>query len=186
MTAAFRHVVVRPCFDHDLDQVRLIYAHHVATGAGTFDIEPPPFAAMHERWRKVVAAGWPYIVASPPDDPARILGFAYAQQYRDRAAYAQTVEDSVYVAPGFQGRGLGFALLSRLLVELQESPAEQVIAVIGDSGNVASIALHAKLGFHYAGTLTSVGFKFGRWVDVVLMQRSLKGLVLASIERPES
>jgi len=166
-------IVVRPCFEQDIQQVALIYAHHVTTGAGSFETTPPGLQEMKERWMKIAGRGWPYLVASPQDDITRIAGFAYASQFRDRAAYAHAFEDSVYVAPGWERRGVGIALLASLLPELQALDCRQVIAVIGDSSNTASIALHAKAGFSHVGTLWHIGWKFGRWLDVVMMQRAL-------------
>lgn len=166
-------IVLRPCFEQDLEQVSLIYAHHVATGTGSFETTAPGIVEMKERWTKVVSRGWPYLVASPQDDITRIAGFTYATQFRDRAAYAHSFEDSVYVAPGWERRGVGIACLGSLLAELQALDCRQVIAVIGDSANEGSIALHAKAGFNYAGTLWNIGWKFGRWLDVVMMQREL-------------
>jgi L-amino acid N-acyltransferase YncA len=166
-------ILVRPCFEHDLEQVALIYAHHVATGTGSFETAPPGIREMKERWARIAARGWPWLVACPQDDVSRIAGFAYGAQYRDRAAYAHAFEDSVYVAPGWERRGVGIACLGSLLGELQLLDCRQVIAVIGDSANAASIALHAKAGFSHVGTLWNIGWKFGRWLDVVLMQREL-------------
>lgn len=172
MTAK-RAFFIRPCFEQDLQWVQLIYAHHVVTGAGTFETEPPSLEEMTARWSRAVSRGWPYLVASSVDDPTRILGYAYAQQFRDRAAYAHTLEDSIYVAPMAMGAGVGRALLASLLQEAAAGGARQIIAVIGDSANQASIRTHAKLGFEQAGVLRNVGYKFGRWLDVVLMQRNL-------------
>lgn len=166
-------IVVRPCFEQDLEQVSLIYAHHVITGTGTFEITPPGIVEMKARWTNIVARGWPWLVACPHEDVTRIVGFAYAAQYRDRPAYAHAFEDSIYVAPGWEQRGVGIACLASLLPELQQIDCRQVIAVIGDSQNAASIAVHAKAGFAHVGTLLNVGWKFGRWLDVVLMQREL-------------
>lgn len=168
------HIIVRPCFDHDLDQVALIYAHHVTTGTGTFETTPPDLKEMKARWAKIAARGWPWLVACPQDDPMRIIGYVYAQQFRDRDAYAHAFEDSVYVAPGWERRGVGIALLGSCLLELQALDCRQVIAVIGDSQNHGSIGLHAKGGFAHVGTLSNVGWKFGRWLDVVMMQRELR------------
>jgi phosphinothricin acetyltransferase len=166
-------IMVRPCFTMDLQQVQLIYAHHVVTGTGTFEINPPDREEIKERWTKVVKRSWPYLVATPMRDGARILGFAYAQQFRDRDAYSKTFENSIYLAPGQERQGIGLKLLHQLLADLKEQEAREAIAVIGDSANAASIGLHARLGFQHAGVLRNVGFKFGRWLDVVLMQRSL-------------
>lgn len=171
MTA--RAFVIRPCFEQDLQWVQLIYAHHVVTGTGTFETEPPTLEEMTDRWTRVVTKGWPYLVAASAQDPTRVLGFAYAQQFRDRTAYAHTLEDSVYVAPIALGAGIGKALLFTLLNEAAQAGARQIVAVIGDSGNTASIRLHQRMGFREIGALSDVGWKFGRWLDVVLMQRTL-------------
>lgn len=165
--------LVRPCFEQDLEMVQLIYAHHVVTGAGTFETAPPSLEEMTARWSKVVTGGWPFLVASPTHDLTRVIGFAYAQPFRDREAYARTFEDSVYVAPGSLGQGVGKALLATLLQQLMDDGVREVLAVIGDSENHASIGVHKALGFRDAGLLHRVGFKFDRWIDVVLMQRSL-------------
>jgi phosphinothricin acetyltransferase len=170
--AAQRSVIVRPCFQQDLEVVQLIYAHHVMTGAGTFEIEPPSLQEMTDRWSKVVTHGWPFLVASPTHDLSRVLGYAYAQPFRERAAYAQTFEDSIYVAPSSQRQGVGALLLSELLRALRHDGVREVLGVIGDSGNAGSIGLHQKAGFRHVGVFKDVGFKFGRWFDVVLMQRS--------------
>lgn len=167
------NLVVRPCFEQDLEQVTLTYGHHVTTGAGSLEYEPPSLADMRERWSRVVGKGWPYLVASPQDDITRVAGFAYGAPYRDRPGYARCFEDSIYVAPGWERKGVGFTVLAHLLLELESLDVKQVVAVIGGSDNAASIALHAKCGFSHVGTLWGVGWKFGRWHDVVLMQREL-------------
>lgn len=166
-------IIVRPCFQQDLEFVQLIYGHHVLTGAGTFEVDPPTLAEMEERWSRVVAHGWPFVVASPASDLSRVLGFAYATQYRDRAAYARTFEVSVYVAPTSLRQGVGAIMLSEVLTMLRDEGARQVVAFIGDSANAASIALHRKLGFRDVGILRNVGEKFGKTLDVVVMQRGL-------------
>jgi phosphinothricin acetyltransferase len=171
-----RGIVVRPCFQQDLIWVQLIYAHAVITGAGTFETEPPDLEEMTSRWSKVVGRGWPFLVASDAHDVSRVYGFAYAQQFRDRQAYAGTFEDSIYVAHTAHGMKIGSALMGGLLGELKAIGGEQVIAVIGDSYNAASIALHARFGFYHAGRLDAVGRKFGRVLDVVLMQRDLRSV----------
>jgi L-amino acid N-acyltransferase YncA len=168
-----KKVIIRPCFQQDLQWVQLIYAHHVSTGTGTFEIVPPTLEEMTDRWAKIAAKGWPFIVASDADDLSRVYGYAYAAQFRDRQAYERTFEDSVYVSPNAMRGGVGKALMAGLLTELREIGARQVIAVIGDSANVGSIELHRKAGFGYVGTLNRVGHKFGRDLDVVLMQRSI-------------
>ena len=171
-------IIDRPCFQQDLEFVQLIYAHHVLTGTGTFEITPPTIEEMTERWGKIVERGWPFLVASPASDLSRVLGFAYAGQFRDRDAYAKTFEVSVYVGPTTQRRGAGALLLHETLTTLRADGVREALAFIGDSYNAASIGLHRKLGFEHVGTLKNVGQKFGRLLDVVIMQRTL--------QRPES
>lgn len=166
-------LIARPCFQQDLQYVQLIYAHHVLTGTGTFEIEPPSLEEMTARWGRIVEKGWPYMVASPPSDVSRVMGFAYAAQYRDRAAYAKTFEVSVYAAPTTLRQGAGSVALAEVLTVLRTDGARQALAFIGDSYNAASIGLHQKLGFKHVGTLSDVGEKFGRSLDVVIMQRGL-------------
>lgn len=166
-------LIVRPCFQQDLEVVQLIYAHHVLTGTGSFEINPPSLDEMTARWSRVVEKGWPFLAVSPASDPSRVMGFGYAAQYRDRAAYARTFEVSVYAAPTTLRQGVGALILSELLVTLKADGARQALAFIGDSANAASIGLHQKLGFRHVGTLQNVGEKFGRMLDVVMMQRGL-------------
>ncbi len=166
-------LLVRPCFQQDLETVQLIYAHHVLTGTGTFELEPPNLEETTARWSEVVGRGWPYLVVSPTHDLSRVLGFAYARQFRDRPAYSKTFEASVYVSPTFQRQGAGALLLSELLVTLRSDGVREVVSLIGDSANIASIAAHQRAGFITVGTLKGVGEKFGRTLDVVIMQRRL-------------
>ncbi len=166
-------LIVRPCFQQDLEFVQLIYAHHVLSGTGTFELTPPSLEEMTERWSRVVSYGWPYLVASPASDLSRVIGFAYAAQFRERAAYAKTFEVSVYSAPTSLRQGAGALLLQEVLAMLRTDGVREALAFIGDSANAASIALHRKLGFKHAGVLTNVGEKFGRALDVVIMQRTL-------------
>lgn len=166
-------LIIRPCFQQDLETVQLIYAHHVTTGTGSFELEPPSLDEMTARWSDIVQNGWPYLVASPTTDLTRVLGFAYAGQFRPRPAYSKTFESSVYVSPASQRQGVGVLLMSELLRTLRSDGVREVLAVIGDRNNTGSIALHAKLGFQHAGLLHNVGRKFDRWLDVVLMQRTL-------------
>ncbi len=174
MPAAARpSLIARPCFQQDLEAVQLIYAHHVLTGFGSFEVEPPTLEEITTRWSAVVSSNWPFVVASPIDDMSRVMGFAYAAQYRDRAAYSRTFEVSVYSAPTTLRQGAGALMLSDVLASLRADGAREALAFIGDSGNAASIALHQKLGFAYVGTLQNVGEKFGRALDVVMMQRRL-------------
>lgn len=173
MSANRPPILVRPCFQQDLELVQLIYAHHVLSGTGTFEIVPPSLEEMTDRWGKVVSKGWPWVVASPASDLSRVLGFAYAAQFRDREAYSKTFEVSIYVGPTTQRQGAGALMLNEVLHMLKADGAREVLAVIGDSYNAASVGLHRKLGFTHVGTLSNVGEKFGRQLDVVLMQRSL-------------
>ena len=161
---------VRDAIEADMPAIRAIYAHHVLTGLASFEEAPPSLEEMRSRWRAVLEAGLPYLAAVRG---GQVAGYAYATAYRTRSAYRFTLEDSVYVAPGLGGRGVGSALLRELLLRCALGPWRQMLAVIGDSANLASIALHRRMGFTHAGTLASVGFKLGRWVDTVLMQRAL-------------
>lgn len=161
---------VRDAADADLPAIAAIYAHHVLTGLASFEEVAPFPDEIAARRASVLALGLPYLVA---ELEGRVAGFAYAGTYRARPAYRHTVEDSVYVAPDALGRGVGRALLAELIVRCEAGPWRQMIAVIGDSANAGSIALHASLDFTTVGTFRSVGFKFGRWVDSVLMQRAL-------------
>jgi phosphinothricin acetyltransferase len=161
---------VRDSMEADMASIQSIYAHHVLTGLATFEETPPPVAEMSTRRMKVLDLGLPYLVAASGDE---ILGYCYASAYHARAAYRHTIEDSVYIADGLGGRGIGAALLAELIARCESGPWRQMIAIIGDSGNAASIALHRRFGFEPVGTLRSVGLKFGRWVDTPLMQRAL-------------
>lgn len=154
----------------DMPKIQAIYAHHVLRGLASFEIVPPTVDEMRCRFESISGAGYPYLVAS--DGPS-LLGYAYASAYRTRPAYRYTVEDSVYVAANAIGRGIGRQLLTLLIDECVCRGYRQMLAVIGDSANAASIELHRACGFTVSGTLHSVGFKFGRWVDSVLMQRAL-------------
>jgi phosphinothricin acetyltransferase len=163
-------MIVRAATAEDVAAIAGIYAHHVAHGLGTFEETPPDAAQMAERLAAVESRGLPWLVAEAGD---ALLGYAYAGPYNLRAAYRHTVEDSVYVAPDQAGRGVGRALLHGLLGRCEAIGVRQVIAVIGDSANVASIGLHRAMGFEMRGLAQSVGYKHGRWVDIVWMQRAL-------------
>ncbi len=163
-------MTIRACEEADVAVIAEIYRHHVLTSAATFEVDPPDAAEMARRRRAVVDGGYPYFVA---EEAGRIVGYAYASAYRARPAYRHTVENSVYTRPGCERRGIGRLLLEALIEACEASGFRQVVAVIGDSANEASIGLHAHLGFRMAGTLQAAGFKFGRWVDIVLMQRAL-------------
>ena len=169
-SAAEHAVVVRDATEADMAAVREIYAHYVLHGLATFEEVPPSVAELLSRRAFVLGLGLPYLVA---EMDGRVVGYSYATTYRPRPAYRYTVEDSVYVAQGLGGHGIGSALLGSLIARCEAGPWRQMLAVIGNSGNAGSIALHARLGFETVGTLTSVGFKLGQWVDTVLMQRPL-------------
>jgi L-amino acid N-acyltransferase YncA len=161
---------VRDSIKADMFAVQPIYAHYVANALATFEETAPTIEEMIARRKKTLDFGLPYLVAVSGDE---ILGYCYAGAYRMRPAYRHTIEDSVYVANGLGGRGIGAALLGELIARCEAGPWRQMIAIIGDSGNAASTALHRRFGFEPVGTLRSVGFKFGRWVDTRLMQRAL-------------
>lgn len=163
-------VRVRQARDGDLAAVCAIYGYHVLNGTGSFEEAAPDAGEMASRFRHVAAAGLPYLVAERGET---ILGFAYAAPFRLRSAYRFTVENSVYVHPAAVGQGIGRRLLAGLIERCAAQGYREMVAVIGDAGNQRSIALHAALGFEHAGTLREVGVKFGRWLDVVFMQRHL-------------
>jgi phosphinothricin acetyltransferase len=161
---------IRACTVADIAYVQAIYAHHVRTGFGTFEEEPPSVAEMRQRFEALVAHEFPFRVALID---GRLAGYAYAGPFRPRAAYRHTCETSVYVAADAQRRGVGRELMLQVIEECQRLGKRQMLAVIGDSGNAASIGLHSALGFASVGTFKNIGYKFGRWLDVVLMQRAL-------------
>jgi L-amino acid N-acyltransferase YncA len=163
-------VQVRPATPDDIEAIQAIYAHHVLKGLASFEEEPPSAAELRRRYEAVAAQRLPYLVA---EFGGIVAGYAYCSLYRSRSAYRYSLEDSVYVRPDAQGRGIGKTLLGELIRRAEALGYRQMIAVIGDSANVASIGLHESAGFVRAGTLRSVGFKFGRWVDSVIMQRPL-------------
>ncbi|SAK65304.1 phosphinothricin N-acetyltransferase [Caballeronia fortuita] len=162
---------VRDAAPGDFDAIARIYSHYVENALATFEETAPSADDLLARHATIKAAGLPYLVA---EFDGRIAGYAYASAYRPRSAYRHTIEDSVYVADGNGGRGIGRALLTALIERCERGPWRQMIAVIGNSGNAGSIALHARLGFEHVGVLRDVGFKHGRWVDTVLMQRALQ------------
>ena len=167
-------VSIRPVRPADIAAITCIYAHAVQHGTASFELDPPDTNEMARRLEALVAGGFPYLVAEAESEmESAILGYAYAGPYRARPAYRFTVEDSVYIAPDAQRQGLGRLLLDRLIVESEACGCRQMIAVIGDSAQHASIALHATLGFRMIGRFEAVGWKFGRWLDTVLMQRPL-------------
>jgi phosphinothricin acetyltransferase len=161
---------IRAARDTDIPDIAEIYGHFVRVAPATFETEPPDAAEMARRRQDVLACGLPYLVA---ELDGHVAGYAYAARYRPRPAYRFTVENSVYVHPDHARKGLGRLLLTELIAACKAAGCREMVAVIGDSGNAASIGLHEALGFRHVGVLRSVGFKFGRWVDTVLMQRSL-------------
>jgi len=162
--------IVRSTTSEDLEAIGAIYAHHVQTGVATFELTAPDAAEWQRRLQAVTAAGLPFLTATLDD---RIAGYAYCGPWKSRPAYRHTVEDSIYVAPDAAGRGIGGLLLDALLVDCARAGVREVIAVIVDAEGDASLALHRDRGFTDAGRLTAVGFKHGRWLDTVLLQRSL-------------
>ncbi|HEU0220710.1 MAG TPA: GNAT family N-acetyltransferase [Paracoccaceae bacterium] len=165
-----RGLSIRPSAEDDLAMIQAIYAHHVLHGLASFEEEPPSLAEIAARRRAILARGLPHLVAAAA---GRVLGYAYAGPYRPRPAYRFTLEDSIYLAPEMTGRGIGGRLLAELIERATALGYRQMIAVIGDSAHRPSILLHERAGFAHVGVLRAVGFKFGRWVDTVLMQRAL-------------
>ena len=162
--------VIRDCREEDLPEITAIYADSVETGTASFELVAPDLAEMTTRRANLLKGGYPYLVA---EEEGKILGYAYAGAYRPRPAYGATVENSIYIRSDWRGRGVGSALLTALIEAATARGFRQMIAVIGDSENHASRALHARAGFEHIGILRSVGWKHGRWLDSVLMQRLL-------------
>lgn len=162
--------LIRPSQDQDLSAITAIYAHHVLHGTGTFETEPPALADMTTRRADVLAKGLPYLVA---EEGGAVLGFAYCNWFKPRPAYRFSAEDSIYLAPGSEGKGLGRTLLQSLSASAQAVGVRKLIAVIGDSQNHGSIGVHRAAGFESVGVLKSCGWKFDRWLDVVLMEKVL-------------
>ena len=160
---------IRDVTESDAEAIAEIYAHHVLHGTASYDLEAPPLEFHREKIRRIASAGWPFLIA---DVEGRVAGYAYVTQFRDRAAYRYTAEDSIYVHPERTGRGVGKALLSALLDRSASYGFKTIIAVIGGA-EPASIAVHASLGFAEVGRLKSVGWKHGRWLDSLYMQRDL-------------
>jgi phosphinothricin acetyltransferase len=162
--------MIRTVLPSDIPAITAIYGEAVLTGTASFELEPPREDEMRRRYESLIGGGFPYLVAAMGTE---LAGYAYAGPYRPRAAYGFTVENSVYVAPGWQGKGVGKALLNALIAASEARGFRQMIAVIGDSRNTASVALHRAAGFEMLGTHKSVGRKFGTWLDTVEMQRPL-------------
>ncbi len=163
-------MIVRDATKADVPEIQSIYAHHVLTGTGTFEEEPPSIEDMLIRYRRIVTNHWRWLVAT---DASGVLGYAYYAQLRERSAYRFSVEDSVYVRDDVRGQGVGKVLVQRLIDICSEAGLRQMIAVIGDTANIGSIKIHADLGFRHIGSIRSSGIKFGRWLDSVYMQRPL-------------
>lgn len=162
--------VIRPASKADVTPIQAIYAHHVLHGTATFEIEAPNLTEMSARYDRLIGEGLPYLVA---ELDGMVVGYGYVGPYRPRAAYRYTVEDSIYLHPDWRGQGLGRALLDRLIAESTQRGFKQMIAVVGDSDNRASVRLHLAAGFTEIGTFRAVGWKFNRWLDTVMMQRAL-------------
>lgn len=165
-------LIIRSAGPEDAPAIQAIYAHHVLHGAGTFEEEPPTLADMQGRMDAVIRRGLPYLVAV---EGTKVAGFAYAGPFRLRAAYRYTVEDSIYVAPDFIGQGVGKRLLEVIVGQCERLGLHQLVAVIGDSANAASIGVHKACGFELMGITPGLGYKHGRWLDVVWMQKALNG-----------
>lgn len=162
--------IIRPATNEDIPAVAAIYAEAVENGTGSFELEPPDATEMAVRFEALLKAGYPWLVA---ENNGAIVGFAYAGPYRDRPAYRHTVQDAVYLAPSARGQGVGRTLLAAVIDETERRGFRQMIGIVGDSANRASIQLHASLGFMPIGVLHDVGWKHGRWLDTVMMQLSL-------------
>ncbi len=162
--------LIRPSQLADLPAITTIYAHHVLTGTGTFELDPPSLAEMTQRRADVLSKGLPYLVAT---DGERVLGFAYCNWFKPRPAYRFSAEDSIYLSVQAQGSGLGRVLLAELVAQAERVGLRKLIAVIGDSANAASIGVHRSVGFLPVGVLKSCGWKFDQWRDVVLMEKAL-------------
>jgi L-amino acid N-acyltransferase YncA len=162
--------LIRPSREDDLDAITRIYGHHVLHGTGTFETTPPSVTDMAARRADVLGKGLPWLVI---EEDEQVQGFAYGNWFKPRPAYRFSVEDSIYLTPDTAGKGMGRALLAELMAQLERGGVRKVMAVIGDSANTGSIGVHRALGFEQVGVVQSCGWKFGRWLDIVLMQRSL-------------
>ena len=165
-------LLIRPSTPSDLPALTAIYAHAVLHGTGTFELDPPDDAEMARRRDDVLDKGLPWLVAQAGD---QVLGYAYANHFRPRKAYRFCLEDSIYLHADARGQGVGRLLLAELVGRCEAAGARQMLAVIGDAANAGSIGVHAALGFEHTGVLKAAGWKFDRWLDVVLMQRALGG-----------
>jgi L-amino acid N-acyltransferase YncA len=164
------NLTIRDSLDADMPEITAIYAHHVLHGAASFEIQPPSLDEMARRRADILARGMPYILAL---FDGAVVGYAYAGPYRSRPAYRDTLENSIYIRHDQARRGVGMQLLPTLIARCETIGARQMIAVVGDSANLPSIRLHERCGFRMIGALRSVGYKHGRWLDSVLLQRTL-------------
>ena len=162
--------LIRPSRDEDVAAITAIYNHHVLHGTGTFEIDPPSASDMATRRADVLGKGLPYLVV---EEEGQVLGFAYGNWFKPRPAYRFSAENSIYLAPGVAGRGLGRLLLDALCVQAEAAGVRKLIAVIGDAANAGSIGVHRSAGFTHVGLIKSCGWKFDRWLDIVLMEKSL-------------
>jgi phosphinothricin acetyltransferase len=162
--------IIRPSQSSDIAQITAIYQHHVLHGTGTFEVDPPTENDMTQRRADVLGKGLPYLVAA---NGGQVLGFAYCNWFKPRPAYRYSAEDSIYLALEAIGSGLGGAMLAELCVQAERVGVRKLIAVIGDSNNLGSIGVHRRAGFQHVGMLASCGWKFERWLDVVLMDKAL-------------
>ena len=162
--------LIRPSTDDDLAAITRIYAHHVLHGTGTFETTPPTEAEMAQRRADALGKGLPWLVM---EEGGQVLGYAYGNWFKPRPAYRYSVEDSIYLAPEAAGKGLGRLLLAEVLAVLQRAGIRKVMAVIGDSANAGSIGVHRALGFTPVGTVQACGWKFDRWLDIVIMEKPL-------------
>jgi L-amino acid N-acyltransferase YncA len=163
-------LIIRSSTDADLPAITAIYAHHVLTGTGTFEVDPPNLDDMRGRRADVLFKGLPWLVAVQNDV---VVGYAYCNWFKPRPAYRYSAEDSIYLSPEATGKGIGRMLLAELMAQAQRAGVRKLIAVIGDSANAGSIAVHASAGFESVGVLKSCGWKFDKWLDVVLMDKAL-------------
>ena len=162
--------LIRPSRDEDIAAITTIYNHHVLHGTGTFEIDPPSATDMAARRADVLGKGLPYLVV---EEEGQVLGFAYGNWFKPRPAYRFSAENSIYLAPGVAGRGLGRLLLDALCTQAEAAGVRKLIAVIGDSANAGSIGVHRAAGFTHVGLVKSCGWKFDRWLDIVLMEKPL-------------
>lgn len=163
-------LIIRPSTDADLSAITAIYAHHVLTGTGTFEVDPPSLDDMRGRRADVLSKGLPWLVVVEDET---VMGYAYCNWFKPRPAYRFSAEDSIYLSPEAAGKGIGRTLLAELMAQAQRAGVRKLIAVIGDSANAGSIGVHQSAGFEHVGVLKSSGWKFDKWLDVVLMDKAL-------------